>query len=484
MSRAQRTGKGARFSLRRGAFIGSVVFAIVAFVDVLALVGITTSLERAIDTVVRDTRSQALADQLELNLFTYQRLSNLFVLTKEAPIDEARRSLAAQMRETLDLAPDYSGSAKEDELIGEVARHLATYLQKRKQVETRGLTVVEAVTASRSELNDTVASVESLRDLNRIQVDQTHSTARRLNRLANLTGWIAGATIVIGFLLVALGVRWYMLRPILAVHGAMARFQTGEEGARGTGGGPREIAQLAQGFNEMADTLVQQRQQQLVFLAGVAHDLRNPLNGLKLGLYAFEQEQSQGKRARLRERLDRQVERLSRMVDDLLDATRIEAGSLELRTEDLDIREVVDDMVRLYGPTSLEHQISAEQPPEPVIVHGDSLRLEQVVSNLLSNAIKFSPSGGPIRISVEVQSGEATVAVSDQGVGILPEEMPYLFVPFRRRQQEVIPGSGLGLSVVRRIVTAHGGRIEVDSEPGVGTTFRIKLPLATQASVT
>ena len=144
----------------------------------------------------------------------------------------------------------------------------------------------------------------------------------------------------------------YVLRPIFGLHDAMTRFRGGEIGARSTAAGLREVAQLTRGFNEMADSLAQQRQEQLAFLAGVAHDLRNPLSGIKLGLYSFEQEQSIGKRARVRERLERQVERLSRMVDDLLDATRIEAGALELREEVFDVRDVVEDMVRLYGPTS------------------------------------------------------------------------------------------------------------------------------------
>src|SRR5690606_35828359 len=151
------------------------------------------------------------------------------------------------------------------------------------------------------------------------------------------------------------------------------------------------------------------------------------------------------------------------MVDDLLDATRIEAGKLEMRFEECDLRVAVDDMIRLYAPTSPEHRISAKLPDQPVLVEADPLRLEQVVSNLLSNAIKYSPRGGTVGVTIETTADEAVLSVADEGVGISPEERSDIFLPFRPRKAEAPAGAGLGLSVVRRIVEAHGGRIDVES---------------------
>src|SRR5690606_31960016 len=118
-----------------------------------------------------------------------------------------------------------------------------------------------------------------------------------------------------------------------------------------------------------------------------------------------------------------------------------------------------------------EHQITAHLPDERVEIQGDPLRLEQVVSNLLSNAIKFSPGGGPVRIDVTMEGSDVVLSVSDRGVGIPREELPSMFLPFRRRRPDIAPGAGLGLSVVRHIVAAHGGSIDVQSDPGAGTTF-------------
>ncbi|MFW6093517.1 MAG: sensor histidine kinase, partial [Pseudomonadota bacterium] len=256
----------------------------------------------------------------------------------------------------------------------------------------------------------------------------------------------------------------------------MARFADGETESRGARGGVREVAELSGMFDDMAASLARQRQDQLAFLAGVAHDLKNPLGALKLGIQALERDRSESRRAKTRRRLERQVDFLARMVEDLLDATRIEAGQLEIRLEQLDVRDLVTDMAALYRGTAPERPIEVRVPETAVLVSGDPLRLEQVVSNLFSNALKFSPRGSPMWAEVAARNGEVVVEVTDRGMGIPPDEIDDVFKPFRRRMPDTAPGAGLGLSVVRRIVEAHGGAIEVESEPGAGSTFRVRLP--------
>jgi signal transduction histidine kinase len=229
----------------------------------------------------------------------------------------------------------------------------------------------------------------------------------------------------------------------------------------------------------MAHSLARQREERLAVLAGVAHDLRNPLAGLKWGIHALELEQSEAQRGLTCTRLNRQVDLLSRMLEDLLDTTRIEAGKLQMQPEEFDVRDVAEEITRLYERTSPEHEIVLDQPDEPVIVYADPLRIEQVLGNLLSNAIKFSPGGGSIEFTITTENDEIRLCVSDSGIGIATEEMADLFTPFQRRRSDVAPGAGLGLSVVRRIVAAHRGRIEVDSELGIGSTFCVRLPLGT-----
>jgi signal transduction histidine kinase len=233
----------------------------------------------------------------------------------------------------------------------------------------------------------------------------------------------------------------------------------------------------------MAETLAEREKTQLTFLAGVAHDLRTPLQALKLTAAAGTMggtPLSEDRLGQLLARISRQVEHLNRMVDDLLDRTRIEAGTLELRLHECDLRELAADVVELHRPISQEHQLELNVPRQPVRLRCDSTRISQVLTNLVHNAIKYSPAGGLVRVALEATATEVRITVTDEGLGIPPEDLARIFQPFKRvkSSKEKIPGVGLGLSVSRRIIQAHGGDIEVESRMGTGSTFRVRLPLA------
>jgi signal transduction histidine kinase len=233
----------------------------------------------------------------------------------------------------------------------------------------------------------------------------------------------------------------------------------------------------------MAERLQRQHQDLLTFLAGVAHDLRNPLAAMRMGLRLLDRPLPEDKKRRTSELVDRQVTRLERMVGDFLDATLIESGHLELQLRERDVRELVQEAVDLYSLSSPDHRIVLSAGDEPVVVRADAERIAQVLNNLVSNAIKYSPAGGDVHVSVAAEGGEAVIAVQDWGIGIAPEERKHIFEPFRRSgaSRETAPGVGLGLSVARQIVEAHGGRIEVESALGRGSTFRVHLLLAAAA---
>lgn len=147
---------------------------------------------------------------------------------------------------------------------------------------------------------------------------------------------------------------------------------------------------------------------------------------------------------------------------------------------DADLREVVTDAWRQYAESSEIHKVREEIPLEPVVVRHDPVRIAQVLGNLLGNAIKYSPGGGEVVLRLWRAPPWGVIEVEDQGIGIPQEAQPKIFEPFTRAQahEASFPGMGLGLSVVRRLVLAHGGRLEMESQEGVGSTFRILLPLA------
>jgi signal transduction histidine kinase len=178
--------------------------------------------------------------------------------------------------------------------------------------------------------------------------------------------------------------------------------------------------------------------------------------------------------------VERQVDRLDRMVGDLLDSESIEAGNVRLRLEDHDARAIASEIAELYGPTSAAHRIELDVPPGPVPLRCDVMRVEQVLSNLMSNAIKYSPNGGRIYLEVQTKDGDVAFVVRDDGVGMSEEDAARAFEPFRRSAtlRDDVPGSGLGLFVVRRLVEAHGGRIDLHTEPGTGSRFEVHIPAA------
>jgi CheY-like chemotaxis protein len=187
--------------------------------------------------------------------------------------------------------------------------------------------------------------------------------------------------------------------------------------------------------------------------------------------------------------MDRQVTQMIRLVDDLLDVSRITQGKLEVRRERLGLAEVVDLAVETSHALieARKHQLTVTLPPQPLSVMGDLIRLGQVVSNLLSNAAKYTPEGGHIGLTVEPQGALVHIRVRDGGIGIPADMLSRVFEMFTqvdRSLERAQGGLGIGLTLVRRLVEMHGGSVEAHSAgPGQGSEFLVRLPLAPEQSV-
>ena len=222
------------------------------------------------------------------------------------------------------------------------------------------------------------------------------------------------------------------------------------------------------------------------FLSALSHELRNPLATIMMGLALFEQvyldkEQEQ----KIRGMIARQAGQLSRLVDDLLDMTRIEQNRFELKKSLLELNRMIEHISLDDQPLFSEKRITLETKvtSEKIYVVGDSVRLTQVIENLLHNASKFTPKDGKVTfiLDKDQEAGKAIISVTDTGEGILPEQLEEIFKPFVRighSYDKNIAGLGVGLFVVKKIINKHGGDIEALSEgPGKGTEFIIRLPL-------
>jgi signal transduction histidine kinase len=218
-------------------------------------------------------------------------------------------------------------------------------------------------------------------------------------------------------------------------------------------------------------------------VAVIAHDLRSPIAAIQLSLESALRSRTDEETdvlvpAQTLERADRSARRLGGMVSQLLDASRVELGELSLDKSTVDLASFVDEIIGDVAPSLRDHPVITDFPAGPIAVSIDRLRIAGVVTNLLDNASKYSRAETPIRITLREDAGYAHLAVSDQGPGIDPNDRPKLFDRFfqARRARQQKSGLGLGLYIAKGIVEAHGGRMTVDSAPGVGSTFHVWLP--------
>ena len=222
------------------------------------------------------------------------------------------------------------------------------------------------------------------------------------------------------------------------------------------------------------------------FLAILAHELRNPLAPLRALFDLAKHSPEQPLTERMLEIGDRQISLLTRLVDDLLDVSRITTNKLELRPELMDLREVIESAAATSRPRLADrgHTLAIEVPDKPVSVIVVSLRLVQVISNILNNAARYTPPGGKISVACGCDEDRAYVAITDNGIGIPPELLPTIFGMFvqERVRSDGSGGLGLGLALAKQLVELHGGTIRATSRGrGHGSTFTLELPLASDS---
>jgi len=235
------------------------------------------------------------------------------------------------------------------------------------------------------------------------------------------------------------------------------------------------------------DQLRQANQRKDEFLATLGHELRTPLTPIRNNLYILKRTGDDADMARrLHDMMERQLNHIVRLVDDLLEVSRITRGKIELRREWVLLDGIVSHAIDISKPAigAARHQLSVELPSEPVMLDADPVRLTQVLANLLNNAARYTPPAGRIWIKA-VRMGESLeITVGDTGIGLTPEMLPKIFELFSRGNEQADGGLGIGLTLARNLVELHGGSIEAHSEgPGLGSEFVIRLPAELQPAL-
>ena len=301
--------------------------------------------------------------------------------------------------------------------------------------------------------------------------------------------------------------RWFEIYSRVVETGVPVRVENRGEGMqrwfnvyafRHGGPGSRKVAAI---FTDVTDrTLMEQEREHLMerlrdadrrkdeFLATLAHELRNPLAPIRNAVQIMRMSNEPELQGEAQTVIERQLGQMVRLVDDLMDVSRISRDKLELKQERVDLAKVVQSAVETSRPLidQMGHRLSVRLPPQPVYVDADPTRLAQVFLNLLNNSAKYTEAGGRIELTAERHGSDVVVSVRDNGIGIPAENLPSVFDLFSQVASGLYRsqgGLGIGLSLVRRLVEMHGGSITAESGGlGLGSTFAVRLPMVSQGS--
>ncbi|MBT3942669.1 MAG: HAMP domain-containing histidine kinase [Chloroflexi bacterium] len=299
--------------------------------------------------------------------------------------------------------------------------------------------------------------------------------------------WSGFASAFAGIGLVAFTTR-RALAPVHQLSAAAAGVAHGDLSQRVEADPGSELGDLGIAFNEMAGALEDAEAERRRLVADIAHELRSPLTNIQGYLEAIKDGVLDADDATI-DTIYSQTKHLGALVEDLRLLALVEAGSLRLELTATNLADLVKDASEAFRPRAIERSVTldvsaSEGMPDARL---DPTRIRQVVSNLVENAITHTPDGGRVAVTVDLvdDTNSAVVMVSDTGTGISPDDLPHVFDRFYRvdpSRNRVTGGAGLGLTIVKRLVEVHGGRIEVDSELGSGTTFTVEIPFSGPAS--
>lgn len=273
-------------------------------------------------------------------------------------------------------------------------------------------------------------------------------------------------------------------RPVGELREGIAKMSAGDFSARVNVRGHNEFAELATAFNSMTERIERLDKSRNQFVSNASHELKTPLSTMKILIETilYQDPIDPGMTKEFLSDVNKEIDRLNRIVSDLLTLVNIDSGGMKLNSADLDIHELLLEQVKRLAPLARENGIELDcSAREALEVTGDAVKLTQVIYNVIDNAIKYTPRGGEVHASLARAGKRAIIRVSDTGIGIPADDLPHIFDRFYRvdkARSRATGGTGLGLSIVKQIVQLHGGSIIATSEEGNGTTFVIELPLA------
>jgi signal transduction histidine kinase len=342
------------------------------------------------------------------------------------------------------------------------------------------LVAILAYRATSSGLTDFINHLQAMQGMMGMMGSAFNEAA--LEFISNLgkTLWFVG---LLGVAL-ALLLGWLFTRQIVAPLGEVAKaarlIAKGDLTQKVRIRGSSELAELGESFNSMAETLSHDRELRQNMVADIAHELRTPLSVLQANIEAM-QDGVLGVSTESLAILHQETSMLARLIDDLRTLSLAESGQLEFHPRNTDLKKLssrIMEVMRLqFSSKDINLELEVSDSPTEAFVDPD--RIEQVIRNLLSNAYRYTPEGGSVTLKLITDDGDVVASVTDTGMGIPPEDLPYIFERFYRvdrSRTRRTGGSGIGLAIVKQLVEAMGGRVWATSEARKGSTFLFRLP--------
>ena len=405
---------------------------------------------------------------------------------------DSRRALTAEVETLRGLAASLRGYE-----LDSAARDLTRAVD---EVAAAAPLLVEAAASENPSLADSIsaqrmrpAAARIVRSADATERSLRARTAARVEAATDASAraqLMAGLALLLALAVAALIAYWLfrsIARPVRELERGMRAVADGDFSHRlpGLGGRNDEFGRLAQSYLSMALQLAELDKLKAEFVSVASHELKTPIN-VVLGYVQLLQEDIYGvldaKQREVCGTIERQTKSLSRLVKQLLDVSRFEAGGGKLDPRRMDLREFLDDLQSAFAVLAMQRDVRfvvARADTAPADVQWDADRMNEVLGNLLSNAFKFTDRGGSVDLGVSGGGESVFMVVRDSGAGISPDQLPRIFQKFFQANNQdaaSAKGTGLGLAIAKEIVEAHGGSISVESSPGVGTTFSLTMP--------
>ncbi|MDY3027361.1 MAG: HAMP domain-containing sensor histidine kinase [Candidatus Faecivicinus sp.] len=312
------------------------------------------------------------------------------------------------------------------------------------------------------------------------RVQEIYDSLREIQ--LKILGWLVVVALIV-IVMSSLVLRT-ITKPVGELREGIAKMSGGDFSARVNVRGKTEFAELAAAFNGMSEKLETLDRSRNLFVSNASHELKTPLSTMKILIETilYQDPIDPGMAREFLSDVNKEIDRLNRIVSDLLTLVNIDSGGMKLSISDIDLHELLLEQVKRLAPLARENGIELEcSAKEALETPGDAVKLQQVIYNVIDNAIKYTPRGGSVQASLARSGKRAIIRVTDTGIGIPAADLPHVFDRFYRvdkARSRATGGTGLGLSIVKQIVMLHGGTITATSEEGKGSTFTIDLPLS------